>query len=373
MKKKVWISIAVVALIGLLVGVNIYRASNQEVLSVETATVEERELTGNVMVPGTLSLSQEYFVYYVPENGQVEAVLVKEGDKVEEDTPLLRYENEQLQLEKEQNALSLESSYLQINRIKDQIDDLDEKEKDLEDQLGKEKAENQVDAERDQLKTDLKVADLEARQVQLQKETIESKIDNLVVTSENAGTVLSIDEEAIKGISQTPILHIGNPEELIVKGTISEYDSLKIIEDQAVTLRSDVLTDKEWKGKVEKVSYLPIQNETVAVSGEETAVQYSIEVSIDDKNIEAKPGFKLIMDIETEKRSALAVPLEAVKQDGENYYVYIVEEGKAVRNDVEIGTASDEFMEIKTGLKSGAKVIINPSEEVRDNVEVNEK
>ncbi|MGQ4664962.1 efflux RND transporter periplasmic adaptor subunit [Metabacillus halosaccharovorans] len=372
MKKKVWISIAVVSLIILLVGVNIYRASNQEVLSVETETVEKRELTGNVMVPGTLSLSQENFVYYVPENGEVAEVLVKEGDKVAEDTPLIKYENEQLQLEKEQNALSLESSYLQINRIKDQIDDLDDKEKDLKEQVGEKEAEKQIDAERDQLKTDLKVADLDARQILLQKETIENKLEDLVVKSESAGTVLTINEDAIKGISQAPILHIGNSEELMVKGTISEYDSLKINEGQAVTLRSDVLADKEWKGKVAKVSYLPVQSET-AISGEETAVQYSIEVSIDDKNIEAKPGFKLIMDIETEKRSAVAVPLEAVKQDGENYYVYTVEEGKAVYNEVETGTASNEYMEIKSGLKSGSKVILNPSEEVRDNLEVNEK
>ena len=372
MKKKIWISIAVVALIGLLVGVNIYMASNQEVLSVETAVVEERELTGNVMVPGTLSLSQENFVYFVPENGEIAEVLVKEGDKVEEDTPLLKYENEQLQLEKEQNALSLESSYLQINRIKEQIDDLDEKEKDLKEQLGEKEAKKQVDAERDQLKTDLKVTDLDARQILLQKETIERKLDDLVVKSESVGTVLSIDEDAIKGMSQSPILHIGNPEELVVKGTISEYDSLKINEGQAVTLRSDVLTEQEWKGTVKKVSYLPVQSETTMAT-EETAVQYSIEVSIDDKNIEAKPGFKLIMDIETEKRSALATPLEAVKQDGETYYVFIVKEGKAVRNEVEIGTASDQYMEIKSGLEPGSKVIMNPSEEVQDNVEVNEK
>lgn len=372
MKKKIWISIAVVTLIALLVGVNIYKASNQDVLSVETATVEERELTGNVMVPGTLSLSQENFVYLVPENGEVAEVLVNEGDKVEVGTPLLKYENEQLQLEKEQNGLSLESSYLQINQIKDQINDLDAKETEIKEQLGEKEAKKQVDAERDQLKTDLKRADLEARQILLQKETIESKLEDLEVKSEIAGTVLSIDEDARKGISQSPILHIGNSEELVVKGTISEYDSLKIKEGQSVTIKSDVLTDKEWKGTVKKVSYLPVQNET-AINNEETAVQYSIEASIEDRNIEAKPGFKLIMDIETEKRSALAAPLEAVKQDGENYYVYIVEKGKAVRQEIEIGSASDQYMEIISGLKPGSKVIINPAEEVRDNLEVNEK
>lgn len=371
MKKKIWISITVVMLIVLLVGVNIYRASNQEAVTVETVTVDEREMTGNVMVPGTLSLNQESFVYLVPENGEVTEVLIKVGDKVEKGTPILKYENEQLELEKEQNALSLESSYLKINQVKDQIEDLEEKEGDLAEQIGRKEAEKQVDAEREQLNSELKMADLEARQILLQKETIEKKIAELEVKSEMAGIVLAINEDAIKGISQAPILHIAKPEELVVKGTISEYDSLKIKEGQSVTLRSDVLPDNEWKGKVTKVSYLPEQSENV-MGSEETVVQYPIEVSIEDKNIEAKLGFKLIMDIETEKSTTVAIPLEALKQDGENYYVFVIKEGKAIRQEVETGTTSDEYMEIKSGLEAGSKVIINPSQEVRDNLEVTE-
>ncbi len=34
------------------------------------------------------------------------------------------------------------------------------------------------------------------------------------------------------------------------------------------------------------------------------------------------------MDIETEKRKVQAIPVEAVKQDGENYYVFVVEKGQ---------------------------------------------
>lgn len=371
-EEKIWIGIGVACLIIILVGVNVFRTVSKENLTVDTIKVEEREMTGNVMVPGTLSLRNESLVYLSPESGKVAEILVKEGDKVEEGTPLLRYENEQLLVEKEQNALSLESSYLRINQVEKQINDLDEKEEDLTKQVGKEEAKKQVDAERDQLKTDLKLANIEARQVLLQKETIEKKLGELEVVSEISGTVLSISKDASKGVTQGAILHIAKPDELIVKGSISEYDSLKIKEKQPVTLRSDVVPGKEWVGVVSKVNLLPEQSEN-AMGNEDSAVQYPIEVTIDDKGIKAKPGFKLIMDIQTEKRKALAVPLEAVKQDAEEYYVFVVEEGKAIRKIVKTGAASDEYMEIKTGLETGERVIVSPSNELQNNMEVNEK
>lgn len=372
MKKKVWISIGVILLILILVGVNVARTLNKEDLTVKTGTIEEREITGNVMIPGTLSLSQEDYVYLDPENGEVSEVLVKAGDQVEEGTPIVRYENEQLQLEKEQNALSLESSYLQINQKKDQIDELDDKEDELAEQVGEKEAKKQIDAEREQLKLELKVADIEARQVILQKETLEKNLEQLEVKSAIAGTVLSIDEDALAGISQTPIIHIGKVDKYIVKGFISEYDSLKINEKQPVLLRSDVVPDEEWKGTVTKVSLLPVQTEN-AMGTEDTAVQYPIEVSIDATNIEAKPGFKLIMEIETDKRTVKSIPLESVKQDGEIYYVFVVKDGKAIRKEVKLGSASDEFMELKSGLDSGEKIIINPPDSLQNNMEVSVK
>ena len=54
MKKKVWISIGVAAIIVLLAGVNVYRAMNTEEVKVSTVNLSDREIVSNVMVPGTL-------------------------------------------------------------------------------------------------------------------------------------------------------------------------------------------------------------------------------------------------------------------------------------------------------------------------------
>ncbi|WP_226665978.1 efflux RND transporter periplasmic adaptor subunit [Metabacillus litoralis] len=369
MKRKNWIIISVITLIIILVGTNVIRTLSKETPEVKTATAGEREITGSIMIPGTLSLKEEKFIYLDPEKGKIAEILVKEGDKVEKGSALLRYDNEQLQLEKKQNALSLESSYLRINQIKNQLNDLEEKEEDLEKQIGEKEAEKQIESERNQLNIDLKMADIEARQILLQKETIEKKLGELEVKSESSGSVITINSDALTTQSQNPIIHVGKINEFVVKGTISEYDSLKIKEKQSVTLKSDVIPDKTWKGAVESVSLLPEQSNSV-MGNEDQAVQYPIEVNLQDKKIEAKPGFKLIMEIETEKRKALTIPLEAVKQDGEIQFVYIVEDGKAIHKEVEMGTASGDFIEVKKGLNKGDSVIVNPSKNLVNNMEV---
>jgi len=71
------------------------------------------------MTPGTLKLASEQTVYYAPENGEIAEVLVEEGEDIKKGTPLLRYENKQLELEEKQNDLQLQSSQLQLNNLRE--------------------------------------------------------------------------------------------------------------------------------------------------------------------------------------------------------------------------------------------------------------
>ncbi|WP_203290084.1 efflux RND transporter periplasmic adaptor subunit [Metabacillus sp. cB07] len=374
MKKKVWISIGVAAIIVLLAGVNVYRAMNTEEVKVSTVNLSDREIVSNVMVPGTLKFQSEQYIYQEPEKGRIAEVLVKEGDAVKEGTPLLRYENEQAALEKEQNMLSIESSYLKISQLKNQLEDLDEKEKELANQTGKKEAEKTVEAERDQLKMELKMADIELRQLNLQKETVQKQLENLEVKSEMAGTVIAVEDQHAQSADGTlkAVIHIAKTDSYIVSGVLSEYDSLKVAKDQPVTLRSDVVTDAKWKGKVSKIGLLP-EVAAGTMGTENTAVQYPVEVIIEGSEMKAKPGFKLIMEIETEKRNVQTVPVDAVKQDGEDYYVYTVEDGKTKKKTVEIGTASSDYMEIKEGLTDKDQVVAKPEDNLLSGTEVTVK
>lgn len=374
--KKVWIGIGIAVIVALFIGINVYRSaaptSGSAGQKIQTGSLEENEISSTVMVPGTLKFSNEQYVFYEADKGTLEDIKVKEGDKVKKGTTLVTYTNEQLSLEKEQNQLTAESNQLQIEQTQEKIKALDNKEKDLAKQVGKKEAEKQIESERTELQMQKKTAEIELKQTELQRQSLANRVSDLEVKSEIEGTVISVDQEAAskKSDIQEPVIHIGNPKDLVVSGKLSEYDTLKVKKGQKVTLTSDVIQDKTWKGTVSAVGLVPDQQESAAAQGTEQAVQYPLQVKIKGKLPEGKPGFKFIMNIETDKRKANTLPSKAVKKEDDQYYVYTAKDGKAKRVDVKIGEVTDDLTEIKEGLSQDDQVILNPSDQVTDGMEV---
>ncbi|WP_339181282.1 efflux RND transporter periplasmic adaptor subunit [Bacillus sp. FSL R5-0560] len=375
--KKVWIGIGIAALVALFIGINIYRsaapASGSAGQKVETGSLEEKKISSTVMVPGTLKFSDEQYVFYEADKGTLHDIKVKEGDKVKKGTPLVTYSNEQLSLEKEQNELTAESNRLQIDQILEKLQALDNKEKELTKQLGKKEAEKQIESERTELEMQEKTAQIELKQTELQRQSLANKMSDLQVKSEIDGTVISVNKEAAskKSDIQEPVIHIGNPKNLVVSGKLSEYDTLKVKKGQKVTLTSDVIQDKTWKGTVSAVGLVPDQQENAAAAaGTDQAVQYPLQVKIKGDLPEGKPGFKFIMNIETDKRKTNTLPSKAVKKEDDQYYVYTVKDGKAKRVDVKIGEVTDNVTEIKEGISKDDQVILNPADDLADGTEV---
>ncbi|MBL4976262.1 MULTISPECIES: efflux RND transporter periplasmic adaptor subunit [Bacillus] len=375
--KKVWIGIGIAALAALFIGINIYRSaaptSGSAGQKVETGSLEEKKISSTVMVPGTLKFSNEQYVFYEADKGTLNDIKVKEGDKVKKGTPLVTYTNEQLSLEKEQNQLTSESNRLQIDQIQEKLQALDSKEKELTKQLGKKEAEKQVDSERTELEMQEKTAQIELKQTELQRQSLANQVSDLQVKSEIEGTVISVNQEAAskKSDIQEPVIHIGNPKDLVVSGKLSEYDTLKVNKGQKVTLTSDVIQDKTWKGTVAAVGLVPDQQDNAAAAaGTDQAVQYPLQVKIKGDLPEGKPGFKFIMNIETDKRKTNTLPSKAVKKEDDQYYVYTVKDGKAKRVDVKIGEVTDDVTEIKEGISKDDQVILNPADDLADGTEV---
>ncbi len=100
-----------------------------------------------------------------------------------------------------------------------------------------------------------------------------------------------------------------------------------------------------------------------------------------------RPGMSVRADIYTESsQETLAVPVGAVRYDeelddstkgqDEQAFVFVVEDGKAVRKDVKTGISSDSEQEILEGLVEGEIVITGPFRVLRhlqEGEEVEEK
>lgn len=363
MRKKIIIGSILIIVIGLFIGFNIAKnqAKPASTAAIKTVKLTPKEITSTVMTPGTLSFSEEQFIYEEEEKGKLKGIAVKEGEKVKAGTPLLTYENKELELEEQQQALAVESSTLKLEQLQNRLSELEEKKADAHDK-----------SERDQLQLELKAAELEQKQAEISQEKVKAQIEDLTVHSKIDGTVISIEQEtgAGKAEERQPIIHIGHEKKMIVRGLISEYDAIKIKKKQKVKVTSDVIRGKSWQGVVKKVGAVPVQTAAETTSSDQT-VQYPVEVEIKGKKPEAKPGFKMIMEIQTDKRQAQTIPETAVKKETDGQYVYVVEKNELKKVKVVIGETSGHDLEVTKGVKAEDQIIAHPTDDMYDGMEVN--
>ncbi|HEX6593422.1 MAG TPA: efflux RND transporter periplasmic adaptor subunit [Bacillota bacterium] len=367
--KKLWIGIGIVIVIIGFVGINVWKQTAAGSVTVDTTTIKEKEIKETVMTPGTLKLANQQTIYFQPERGEIAEFFVKEGDSVKKGTKLFRYENNELTLEKKQNEL-------QIKLLDLELDSVRKKQKNIDVQMKKNKDDEFLQEEYDQIKLQEKQLTIEREQADIQKEMINQQMNDLVVTSDIKGTVITLNKDvspSSDSFEQQPLMRIGSLNKLVIEGLISEYDTLKIKEGQSVTVTSDALPDQSWAGTVNFISYVQEDEEAMEVSGgESSGVQYPIEVVVED-DLDIKPGFQMVLEIKIEQYEADVIPLTAIEQDGDDNFVYVIEDGVAKRTEVDVGTISDEDIEIKDGLTKQDKVIVNPSDHISDGMEVNVK
>lgn len=367
MNKKIYIAVGVIAVVVLLIGLNVWKSSSTSSETVEVTKLKKETITETVLTSGQLKLANEQTVYFSADKGTIKEILVKEGEAVKKGTPLIRYENKQLMLEKKQNELQLKAANLQLK-------DLVSKRKETEKLLKADKQNEQLKQELEQIKLQEQQTKIELEQLQLQQEMIQQQIDELIVKSDVNGKVVEVNEQAAYAsnqLEQEPIIRIGSLDQLIVEGTISEYDTLKIEKGQAVTLTSDAVPDKSWKGVVDFISDLPKQQDSLGMESG-SGIQYQIRVKVEDK-IDLKPGFQMLIEVKTKEQKANVLPVTAVKEEHDKHYVFVVKGKKAERREVKVGSISGEWIEIKKGIQSDDRVIVNPSDDLKDGSEVKVK
>lgn len=144
-----------------------------------------------------------------------------------------------------------QSKRMQIEQVEEKLRALNSKEQDLAKQVGEAEAKKQIESERTDLQLQQKTAEIELKQSDLQKQSLENQVSNLNVKSEMDGTVISVNQEAAskKSDIQEPVIHIGDPEHLVVAGNLSEYDTLKVKKAKALQSPQTPSPAKRGKGE----------------------------------------------------------------------------------------------------------------------------
>lgn len=196
-------------------------------------------------------------------------------------------------------------------------------------------------------KLELENETLKIREKQL-KEPLTAGVDGVVVGIDVQEGSVTQPGERLLAVSTTG----GNR----VNVEVPIYQSSAIAKGQpAIIVSRDSDGDKQYKGKVEKVSTAAVDSKYSKTK--EKVIQ--VEVSIDEEN-DLRPGF--IADVEISGQAKTAVPVvnsfSVIEEDGE-YFVYINDGGRARKQKVNVGARTVNSYEI-LDLPVGTQVIVNP-------------
>lgn len=422
-KKKLIIGISVGILIILIIAFAIIKSIGtmvsgeltEEETEVLVQKVKEEKLKETILVTGQIVPDGEQKIYHEAENGAIVSFNVKEGDKVKKGDPLFVYDGSELEREfnnavngrnmSQNNVKTIEN---QIAELTKQINSIKQVERepvaDDEEMLSLPADEvRQLEMEKNQLAIELEGAKGELSMAQSEINELEKQKATLTVTSKIDGKVISVNEVESRGEDNLtePVIHIVSNKPFKVIGQMSEYDSVKIKKDQEVTIRPKVYKDRDWKGKVESIAEFPKDDAggdgDFYGGGEMNVTMYPFVVAIEDDTKDLRQGFHVSLEVNVaEADKSLVVPHMAIMDelmmdmDEDSYsmtdelmlgmdedfeeddmqFVYVLVDGTLERRDIETGKMSDEYVEIISGVELNELVIVNPTWDMHDGMEV---
>jgi HlyD family secretion protein len=145
--------------------------------------------------------------------------------------------------------------------------------------------------------------------------------------------------------------------------TVRVHESLagRIKPGLTATMKIEAVGNAVFTGKVESIGVLAESNGWRDPNRREYTVKLVMDPGQDGEKL--KPSMRCEAEIQLGKvEKALAVPLQAVFNDGPVRFVYTPKGGKFVKVPVNIGQRSDTFAEITAGLEAGKRVLVrNPA------------
>lgn len=420
-KKMVKIAVAALIVVGAIFYVgeksNIFKTTEVKVVSIEKGQLADSNTYTGVVAPGKIE------PVYVDTSGIVENIFVREGENIEAGAQLMSFSNQsivenqkalrvneldiqdiELQIQDQESGslkLELDNRLLEIRGLEEQINadakrlPTLEKEARVFEKLLKEDGVSAVEArKKEQAYEDLKVAlDLNRekynlmvvgyeslkRELNIEETKLRSQLEKLKLTNEVlkaankqltapftspvSGIVVNIAAKIGEGVAPGQrVVSIAIPGESRVTLELPTYqvDSVKKGDTAYVISREG--DGKRYKAIVEKASVSAVSSNY----GSNKVI--AVEVLVTEPN-SLRPGFVADVELSTKpKKDVLMINSFSVIEESGNYYVYVVENGKAKKQKVNIGFKSSNNYEV-LDLAEGTEVIVNPFK-VKEGVKV---
>ena len=205
-----------------------------------------------------------------------------------------------------------------------------------------------------QLETQLSETKASLNQAQdvLNATTIESPI-NGIVSQINA-------EENAAAVPSTPLAVVVNLNPIKATFQVNSFQISQLKKEQEVKITFDGV-DGTFDGKLNAIP--PTANEQTG--------SFLIEIPLDNKDLKIKGGMKATATIQTDViENAIIVPKESIVYGDEETFVYIPQGKKVKQVNVELGTETNDNIQITSGLSKGDQVITKGKDRLNEASEI---
>lgn len=336
--------------------------------------------------------------------GRIIEIAVEEGDVVRKGQFLLQIDPAQYQAavsRAEGVVSSTQATLLQVRANRDQA----ERAWKRADQLSKLGPNLIAPAQAEEARTALDVAEAtyQATRAQLDQSraSLQEAKDNLAKTrlvSPIAGRVVRLaveeGEVAVPGTFSREtglLLTIADLSVILAKVQVDETDVVRLTARDSVEVTIDAYPDSTFVGRVIRVSQSAKLTNTETASGSnDRAVDFDVEIRLDDPPPDVRPDLSCTARIITDTReNVLSIPIIALtvrdhervpnennpaldtmsrRRTGEREEegVFLVQNGIATFRPVKVGIAGDEYFEVLEGLRGGETIVAGTYQAIRD-------
>jgi HlyD family secretion protein len=328
--------------------------------------------------------------------GRIIELLVREGDMVKKGDLLLRIEPSTFEAavaRAEAGLASAQAAAVQSEANRTQAERAAQRAREL-------RAQNPnlvSDEQLEQAETSFRVAEAVAvsadRQVDQARAFLQEARDQLAKTVLRApmdGQITRVaveeGEVAVPGTFSREtglLMTVSDLSVIQVNVQVDETDVVRLHLGDSTAVTIDAFPDTSFTGRVTKVSQS--SSRIAAVASTDRAVDYDVEITLDNPPPDVRPDLSATAKIVTATRdSALSIPIIALTvrehtpissetapadtTDGkkETEGVFVVRGGVAQFQPVKVGIAGEEHFEVLTGLATGDSIVAGPYQAIRD-------
>jgi len=205
---------------------------------------------------------------------------------------------------------------------------------------------------------------LEAARFNLDGASIKSPIDGTI-----SNIAVDVGETATPG---APLVTVINPKDLLIEIQIDQADIGHVKKGADVMVNADAYPDEIFSGKLE---FLNTEAEQRMIGGtpstDEEDKVFRGRIKLTSETTKLFSNMSVDAEIVVQRlNNVLIIPREAVANENDKYYVFLVKMGHVEKHEIKTGLKDSNNVEISDGIKPGTVVAVTNIVKLKDGTKI---